>query len=167
MASDVDHFVRPAVEGVRAIDVADGSVPLQVSAILSEVRSPAPNIAAPSRRAKAARVPHSKSHVWVRPQNRDLALLAVHGLTPAPGRRVVHQNIGVYPWQRPRAGIRAQWLICIAVAAAPHDPAVLGRPVRVDVLRRQMPHRECLNYRIDLSQRAKVDGVGTGCSKQK
>eukprot|EP00967_Tisochrysis_lutea_P103449 scaffold156177_cov31-Tisochrysis_lutea.AAC.5 len=51
---------------------------------------------------------------------------------------------------RPCAGARPQFLRVVVVATAPHHASVLGGPVRVDVLGRQVANSEAMNDRVDL-----------------
>eukprot|EP00964_Phaeocystis_antarctica_P001551 scaffold819_cov84-Phaeocystis_antarctica.AAC.2 len=62
---------------------------------------------------------------------------------------VLHHHLTVNPWERPTPRIRAQRLVRISVAAAPDDATVLGRPVAVDVVGREVALSEGLHDLID------------------
>ncbi len=174
VARDVDHIVRTPMEREGAIGMGNGEIALRIGPRTLPAAPvaffPALGIAAPCGIDAAifdleARdiAPDGARQIGVRRGDDDFALLAHLGLAPrhaaligaGEGHRsrraalVLDPDIADDPRQRIGVGIGAQRKIVVPEHMRPRDPAVLGRPVGIDVARGDMLHPEGLHGGAD------------------
>ena len=124
-------------------------IALYVARARGEVFTPTREVATPCLGAEAVGQPHGERKVRVRPPNHDLPLLTRSCFAPAvsliPCHVHRHNHIAINPGQRPTSRVRLEWLVYVGMTAAPYDTAVLCRPVRVNIIGRQMRCREAVH----------------------
>eukprot|EP00964_Phaeocystis_antarctica_P151500 scaffold119109_cov68-Phaeocystis_antarctica.AAC.10 len=123
------------------------SVPMRLPATLMTSSLRPWKLKAPPA-CRTAASPCTVCHVWVLPANYHLTLLAVGRSSPAAAL-VLYHNISVDPWERPAPRVWVQRLVRVGVAAAPDNTAVLGCPVAVNVVGREVALREGLHDLVD------------------
>ena len=174
VARDVDHIIAAPVERERAVlmrnrEIALGigpcALPAPPVAILPARRIAAPcGIDAATLNLEAGNVaPDRAREIGIGRGDHDFALLAHVSLAPRHAARVcaderriaacalviLDPHIADNPRQRIGVGIGAQREIVIREHMRPRDPAVLGRPVGVDVARCDVLHPESLHRWAD------------------
>ena len=152
----VDHVVRAAVQGERAVGVAPRVVALGVRQTLApalEVRgAKALEVAAPLGLAQALGVaPDRARQIRVGPGDDQLPFLAVGGDAPRGGAAALvavggYAHFGLNPRQRPGLGVGLQ-VLEIAPGAGEHHAAVFRGPVGIDVALAEVLHGELLHGR--------------------
>ena len=173
VARHVDDIVGTAVQRETFIGMAHGEIALGIGPDTLPAPPvaavPAVTIAGPARGDAAVLdmkmfriTPDGARQIRIGCGDDDLALFAefgaapLHAVTACTFQRcgcggsallILHPDIAEDPRQREGARIGRQREIAIAIEMRPGDAAMLGGPIAVDILRRQMLHAEGLHRR--------------------
>ena len=173
VTGNVDHVVRTAMQREAVVIALHGEIALGIGPHTLPAApvtiAPAAGITGPARgdgtifNAEVLGIaPHGARQIGIGRGDDDLALLAAAGLAPGhaiaalTGQQhagilfagfVFHPHIADDPRQRESARIGRQREITVAIEMRPGDAAMLGRPIAVDVLRRDILHAEGLHRR--------------------